>query len=178
MAGIKEVPTERRRFERVGIRTHIKGLGLDKKLGAIKIKDGMVGQERVREASGLVVQMIKAGKLSGGIIIFAGPHGTGRTALAVAILRELGMNVPFIQMSGSEVYSSERKKTEILYEAMRKCIGIELHETREVYEGEVINIDIKTAPHPYNPYQKVPESVRLTLKTKDEEETIGAGSKT
>lgn len=176
MAGIKEVPTKRRRFERVGIHTHIKGLGLDKKLRAVKIRDGMVGQKRAREASGLVVQMIRAGKLSGRIIIFAGPPGTGKTALAVAISKELGMNVPFIQMSGSEVYSSERKKTEILYEAMRKCIGIEIHENREVYEGEVTNIDVKTAPHPYNPYQKVPESVRLTLKTKDEEKTIEAGS--
>jgi TBP-interacting protein len=31
-------------------------------------------------------------------------------------------------------------------------------------------------PHPYNPYQKVPESVRLTLKTKDEEKTIEAAA--
>lgn len=153
----------------------LKGLGLDGKLKAAKIRDGMVGQEKAREAAGLVVRMIREGKLSGKCIIFAGPPGTGKTAIAVAISRELGANVPFIQMSGSEVYSSERKKTEILIEAIRKCIGVEIHEMRKVYEGEVASVDIVTAPHPYNPYQKVPESVRLTLKTTKEEKTIEAG---
>ena len=173
---IKEVPTKVRRFERIGAHTHIKGLGLDANLKAVKVKDGMVGQERAREAAGLVIQMIKEGKLSGKTVIFAGPPGTGKTAIAVAISRELGANVPFIQMSGSEIYSSERKKTEILMEAIRKCIGVEIHEMRKVYEGEVTNVDIRTAPHPYNPYQKVPEGVRLTLKAAKEEKTIEAGA--
>ncbi|HDD39784.1 MAG TPA: RuvB-like helicase [Nitrososphaeria archaeon] len=164
------------RFERIGAHTHIKGLGLDENGRAVKIKDGMVGQERAREAAGLVVRMIKEGKLSGKCIILAGPPGTGKTALAVAISRELGPNVPFIQMSGSEIYSTERKKTEILIEAMRKAIGVEIHEVRKVYEGEVVRMDIRTVPHPYNPYQKVPESVRITLKSTDEEKTIEAGS--
>lgn len=177
MASIKEVPTGKiTRFERIGAHTHIKGLGLDKEGIAIKIKDGMVGQERAREAAGLVVKMIKEGKLSGKTIILAGPPGTGKTAIAVAVSKELGQNVPFIQMSGSEVYSSERKKTEVLIEAIRKCIGVEIHEMRKVYEGEITNINITTAPHPYNPYQKVPESVRLTLKTIDEEKSIEAGA--
>jgi len=171
--GIREVMA---RFERIGSHTHIKGLGLDENLKAVKIKDGMVGQEKAREAAGLVVQMIKQGKLSGRIIILAGPPGTGKTALAVAISRELGPNVPFIQMSGSEIYSTVKKKTEILLEAMRKCIGVEIHEEREVYEGEVVNMTVNTVPHPYNPYQKIPESVRLTLKTTEEEKTIEAGS--
>jgi len=175
MATIKEVPKKTSRFERIGAHTHVKGLGLDEKLEAIKIKDGMVGQEKAREAAGLVVKMIKEGKLSGKCVILAGPPGTGKTAIAVAVSRELGANVPFIQMSGSEIYSSERKKTEILIEAIRKCIGVEIHEMRKVYEGEVTNVDIVTAPHPYNPYQKVPESVRLTLKTTKEEKSIEAG---
>jgi len=106
----------------------------------------------------------------------AGPPGTGKTAIAVAVSRELGENVPFIQMSGSEIYSAERKKTEVLIEAIRKCIGVEVHEMRKVYEGELTHVDIKTAPHPYNPYQKVPESVHLTLRTKDEEKSIEAGA--
>jgi len=176
MASIREVPSKGRLFERIGAHTHIKGLGLDENLKAVKVKDGMVGQERAREAAGLVVQMIKEGKLSGKTMILAGPPGTGKTAIAVAISKELGANVPFIQMSGSEVYRSERKKTEILYEAIRKCIGVEIHEMREVYEGEVISIDVRTAPHPYNPYQKVPESIRLGLKTTKEEKTIEAGA--
>ena len=176
MAEIREVAAEARRFERIGAHTHIKGLGLDENLRAIRVKDGMVGQEKAREAAGLVVQMIKEGKLSGKTVILAGPPGTGKTAIAVAISKELGPNVPFIQMSGSEIYSSERKKTEILIEAMRKCIGVEIHEMRKVYEGEVASIDIRTAPHPYNPYQKVPESVRLTLRTKKQQKTIEAGA--
>jgi len=175
MASIKEVPTPTRRFERIGAHTHIKGLGLDVNLKAVRIKDGMIDQEKAREAAGLVVQMIKEGKLSGKLVILAGPPGTGKTAIAVALSRELGVNVPFIQISGSEVYSSERKKTEVLVEAMRKCMGIEIHEMRKVYEGEVKDVNIKTAPHPYNPYQKVPESVRITLRTKDEEKAIEAG---
>jgi len=176
MASIREVPGGVSRFERIGAHTHIKGLGLDENGKAIKIKDGMVGQEKAREAAGLVVQMIKEGKLSGKCIILAGPPGTGKTAIAVAISRELGPNVPFIQMSGSEIYSTEKKKTEVLIEAIRKCIGVEIHEMRKVYEGEVMNINVITAPHPYNPYQKIPESVRITLKTTDEEKTIEAGA--
>ena len=176
MASIREVPSGMSRFERIGAHTHIKGLGLDENGKAVKIKDGMVGQEKAREAAGLVVQMIKEGRLSGKCIILAGPPGTGKTAIAVAISKELGPNVPFIQMSGSEIYSTEKKKTEILIEAIRKCIGVEIHEMRKVYEGEVTNVNIITAPHPYNPYQKVPESVRITLKTTDEEKTIEAGA--
>ncbi len=176
MADITELPTSLHRFERIGAHTHIKGLGLDETLKAIKIKDGMVGQEKAREAAGLVVQMIKEGKLSGKTVILAGPPGTGKTAIAIAISKELGPNVPFIQMSGSEIYSSERKKTEILIEAMRKCIGVEIHEMRKVYEGEVTSLEIRTASHPYNPYQKIPESVRLTLKTTNQEKTIEAGA--
>ena len=176
MAEIREVPTPATRFERIGAHTHIKGLGLDENLKAVKVKDGMVGQEKAREAAGLVVQMIKEGKMSGRTVILAGPPGTGKTAIAVAISRELGPNVPFIQMSGSEIYSSEKKKTEVLIEAIRKCIGVEIHEMRKVYEGEVTGIDIRTAPHPYNPYQKIPESVRLTLKTTKQEKTIEAGA--
>lgn len=176
MATIKEMPTRTRLFERIGAHTHINGLGLRKNLKAVKVKDGMVGQERAREAAGLVVQMIKEGNLSGKTVILAGPPGTGKTAIAVAISRELGPNVPFIQMSGSEIYSSERKKTEVLIEAIRKCIGVEIHEMRKIYEGEVTIVNINTAPHPYNPYQKVPESVRITLKTSDEEKTIEAGA--
>lgn len=65
MASIKEVPTKANRFERIGAHTHVKGLGLDKNLKAVKVKDGMVGEEKAREAAGLVVQMIKDGKLSG-----------------------------------------------------------------------------------------------------------------
>jgi RuvB-like protein 1 (pontin 52) len=40
-------------------------------------------------------------------------------------------------MVGSEVFSSEVKKTEILMENFRRAIGLRIKETKEVYEGEV-----------------------------------------
>jgi len=163
-------------FTRIGMHSHIKGLGLDENGKAVKVKDGMVGQEKAREAAGLVVQMIKEGKMAGKMVILAGPPGTGKTAIAMAISKELGPNVPFIQISGSEVYSSERRKTDVLYEALRKAIGVEIHEFRKIYEGEITELNIRTAPHPYNPYQKIPESVKITLKTTDEEKTLEGGS--
>ncbi|MER3601851.1 MAG: TATA box-binding protein [Nitrososphaerota archaeon] len=174
-SSIREIAAAAARFERVGAHTHIRGLGLDDKLRAVKIKDGMVGQERAREAAGLVVRMIKEGKLSGKLIILAGPPGTGKTALAVGIARELGLNVPFIAMSASEIYSGHEKKTEILIDAMRRCIGVELKEMRTVYEGEVSRLELMTVPHPYNPYYKVPEGARITLLTTEDERTLEVG---
>ena len=56
MAEIREVPGRPTRFERIGAHTHIKGLGLDENMKAVKVKDGMVGQEKAREAAGLVVR--------------------------------------------------------------------------------------------------------------------------
>jgi len=43
MATIKEVPTKAGRFERIGAHTHVKGLGLDENMNAVKVKDGIVG---------------------------------------------------------------------------------------------------------------------------------------
>lgn len=40
-------------------------------------------------------------------------------------------------MVGSEVYSTEIKKTEVLMENFRRAIGLRIRETKEVYEGEV-----------------------------------------
>ena len=43
-------------------------------------------------------------------------------------------------MVGSEVYSTEVKKTEILMENFRRSIGLKIKETKEVYEGEVTEL--------------------------------------
>ncbi len=67
----------------------------------------------------------------------AGAPGTGKTALALGISQELGPKVPFCPMVGSEVYSTEVKKTEILMEHFRRAIGLRIKENKEVYEGEV-----------------------------------------
>lgn len=43
-------------------------------------------------------------------------------------------------MVGSEVYSSEVKKTEVLMENFRRAIGLRIKENNEVYEGEVSHL--------------------------------------
>lgn len=58
----------------------------------------------------------------------------GKTALALAIAQELGPKVPFCPMIGSEVYSQEVKKTEILAENFRRSIGLRIKEKKEVLE--------------------------------------------
>jgi len=159
---------EIRRFERVGSHSHITGLGLEG-LKAKEIADGMIGQIEARQAAGIIVDMVRKGRFAGRAVLLAGPPGTGKTALAVGIAKELGKDVPFVSISGSEIYSSEMKKTEFLMQAIRKAIGVRIHEMRKIYEGEVTMLDIQTTSHPYNPYQKIPKSAIIRLKTKKEE---------
>jgi RuvB-like protein 1 (pontin 52) len=59
-------------------------------------------------------------------MLLAGGSGTGKTALALAVAQELGPRVPFCPIVGSEVYSTEIKKTEVLMENFRRAIGIGL----------------------------------------------------
>jgi RuvB-like protein 1 (pontin 52) len=61
--------------------------------------------------------------MAGRAILLAGAPGTGKTAIALAVSQELGSKVPFCPMVGSEVYSSEIKKTEVLMENFRRAIG-------------------------------------------------------
>jgi len=56
-------------------------------------------------------------------LLLVGAPGTGKTALALAVSHELGAKVPFCPMVGSEVYSAEVKKTEVLAEVFRRAIG-------------------------------------------------------
>jgi hypothetical protein len=67
--------------------------------------------------------MIKQKKMAGRALLLTGAPGTGKTALALGIAQELGTKVPFCPMVGSEVYSSEVKKTEVLMEHFRRAIG-------------------------------------------------------
>ena len=50
---------------RVAVHTHVKGLGLDEMGKALPIASGLVGQEKAREACGLVVDMIRSKKMAG-----------------------------------------------------------------------------------------------------------------
>lgn len=62
--------------------------------------------------------------MSGRAVLLAGGPGTGKTALALAVSQELGTKVPFCPIVGSEVYSTEVKKTEALMENFRRAIGM------------------------------------------------------
>lgn len=150
---------------RVAVHTHIKGLGLDPQGRALPVASGLVGQERAREAAGIVVDLIKSKKMAGRALLMAGAPGTGKTALALGIAQELGPKVPFCPMVGSEVYSTEVKKTEILMEHFRRAIGLRIKESKEVYEGEVTEMTPEETENPLGGYGRTISHVVIGLKT-------------
>lgn len=151
--------------QRIASHTHIKGLGLDDEGNAHAMAAGLVGQEAAREAAGIVVELIRAKKMAGRALLLAGAPGTGKTALALGIAQELGTKVPFCPMVGSEVYSSEVKKTAILMEHFRRAIGLRIKETKEVYEGEITALVAEEQENPLGGYGKTVAHVKITLKT-------------
>ncbi len=151
--------------QRVAAHSHIKGLGLDDRGNALPSAAGLVGQELAREAIGIVVDLIKSKKMAGRAVLLAGPPGTGKTALALAMAQELGPKVPFCPMVGSEVYSTEVKKTEVLMENFRRAIGLRIKETKEVYEGEITELTPCETENPLGGYGKTVSHVVIGLKT-------------
>ena len=113
----------------------------------------------------MVVELIKSKKMAGRALLMAGAPGTGKTALALGIAQELGPKVPFCPMVGSEVYSSEVKKTEILMENFRRAIGLRIKESKEVYEGEVTEITPEETENPLGGYGRTISHVVIGLKT-------------
>jgi RuvB-like protein 1 len=150
---------------RIASHSHVKGLGLTEEGKAIEVESGLVGQEVAREAAGVIVDMIKAKTMAGRALLLAGPPGTGKTAISLAIAQELGPKVPFCPMVGSEVYSSEVKKTEVLYENFRRSIGLRIKETKEVLEGEVTELRPEEKEDPNGGFGKVVSAVIITLKS-------------
>jgi len=150
---------------RISAHSHVKGLGLDENGIALPVAAGLVGQELAREGAGVIVDIIKSKKMAGRAVLLAGPPGTGKTALALAVSQELGPKVPFCPMVGSEVYSSEVKKTEVLMENFRRAIGLRIKETKEVYEGEVTELSPCETENPLGGYGKTVSHVVIGLKT-------------
>jgi RuvB-like protein 1 (pontin 52) len=151
--------------QRIATHSHVKGLGLDEKGYAQPVGAGLVGQEQAREAAGVITELIRTKKMAGRAVLLAGPPGTGKTALALAIAQDLGPKVPFCPMVGSEVYSSEIKKTEVLMENFRRAIGLRIKETKEVYEGEVTELTPCETEAPGGSYGKAISHVVIGLKT-------------
>ena len=130
------------RLERTGAHSHVRGLGLDDALEPRKTSQGMVGQLSARKAAGVVLEMIREGKIAGRAILMAGAPGTGKTAIAMGMAQALGPDVPFTMLAASEIFSLEMSKTEALVQAFRKSIGVRIKEETELIEGEVVEIQI------------------------------------
>ena len=112
-----------------------------------------------------MVELVKSKKMAGRALLLAGAPGTGKTALALAVAQDLGPKVPFCPMVGSEVYSSEIKKTEVLMENFRRAIGLRIKENKEVYEGEVTELSPEETENPGGGYGKTVAHVIIGLKT-------------
>lgn len=103
--------------------------------------------------------------MAGRAVLLAGGPGTGKTALALAVSQELGTKVPFCPIVASEVYSTEVKKTEALMENFRRAIGLRVHETKEVYEGEVTELTPEEAENPLGGYGRTISHLLITLRS-------------
>ncbi|XP_059665277.1 uncharacterized protein LOC132311396 [Cornus florida] len=161
------------RIERTGAHSHIRGLGLDTTLEPRAISEGMVGQTSARKAAGVIVQMVKDGKIAGRAVLLAGQPGTGKTAIAMGMAKSLGLETPFAMLAGSELFSLEMSKPEALMQAFRKAIGVRIKEETEVIEGEVVEIQIDR-PAVAGAASK---TGKLTLKTTEMETVYDLGGK-
>ncbi|XP_071830645.1 ruvB-like 2 isoform X2 [Apostichopus japonicus] len=160
------------RIERIGAHSHIRGLGLDDALEARQTSQGMVGQGSARRAAGIILEMIKEGKIAGRAVLIAGQPGTGKTAIAMGMAQALGQDTPFTAIAGSEIFSLEMSKTEALTQAFRRSIGIRIKEETEIIEGEVVEIQVD------RPASGTGTKVgKLTLKTTEMETIYDLGSK-
>ncbi|CAB3992333.1 ruvB-like 2, partial [Paramuricea clavata] len=160
------------RIERIGAHSHIRGLGLDDALEARQVSQGMVGQVSARRAAGVILEMIKEGKIAGRAVLIAGQPGTGKTALAMGMAQSLGPDTPFTSIAGSEIFSLEMSKTEALTQAFRRSIGVRIKEETEIIEGEVVEIQID------RPATGTGSKLgKLTLKTTEMETIYDLGTK-
>ncbi|KAJ3333707.1 RuvB-like 2 [Blyttiomyces sp. JEL0837] len=160
------------RMERIGAHSHIRGLGLDDALEPRTTSQGMVGQLQARKAAGVILEMIKEGKIAGRAILMAGSPGTGKTAIAMGMAQALGADVPFTMLAASEIFSLEMSKTEALTQAFRRSIGVRIKEETEIIEGEIVEIQIDRSVA-----GAAAKTGKLTLKTTEMETIYDLGQK-
>lgn len=143
---------------------HILGLGIDKGLKPTDAA-GMLGMEKARQAAALFVEIVAARKVAGKALLIAGDTGSGKTALAVAISRELGPRVPFVRIVGSELFSAEVRRAETLRQALRRATSVRIREVKKVYEGELLDIKVEEKEDPLNSYRKRVSIAYISLKS-------------
>lgn len=159
-------------MERIGAHSHIRGLGLDDALEPRATSQGMVGQLQARKAAGVILEMIKEGKIAGRAILMAGAPGTGKTAIAMGMAQALGADVPFTMLAASEIFSLEMSKTEALTQAFRRSIGVRIKEETELIEGEIVEVQIEKSATGVGA-----KTGKLTLKTTEMETVYDLGQK-
>jgi RuvB-like protein 1 len=175
--------------DRIAAHTHITGLGLSSATGDVdpSIPCGLVGQGAARQAAGLVVDLVRNRQLAGRGVLLVGPSSTGKTALAVAMAKELSggaggnnssnkQHAPFAVLQAAQVYSSEVGKTAVLAAEFRKAIGVRIREEKEVYEGEVTELTVQETEDALsstsNAYGRSISHVILGLKTAKGSKTL------
>jgi RuvB-like protein 1 len=177
---------------RISAHTHISGLGLDER-GFVPTTSlsssscGLIGQVAAREACGIVADLIQHQQMAGRALLLVGPPGTGKTALAMGLAHSIrtgsssssggagassAAKVPFCPMVGSQVFSREVKKTEVLMEQFRKAIGLRIQEFKEVYEGEVTELTVQETEDPLGGYGRTISHVIVGLKTSKGSKTL------
>ncbi|KAH0471435.1 MAG: hypothetical protein KVP17_004146 [Porospora cf. gigantea B] len=160
------------RVERVGVHSHITGLGLNG-LEPEYCSQGMVGQLKARKAAGVILKLIEKGTIAGRSILIAGQPGTGKTAIALGIARQMNEEAAFVHISGPEVFSMEVSKTEVLTQSLRRAITIKIQEVVEVIEGEVVELEVDR-PAAGGQGKK---TGKMTLRTTDMETMYDLGTK-
>ncbi|GJR32758.1 RuvB-like protein 2 [Tanacetum coccineum] len=103
--------------------SHICDLCLDSALEPRAISEGIVGQTKACKSTGVIVKMVKEGKIFGRAVLLSSQPSTGKTAITMGMAKSIGLETPFPMLSGSELFSLEMSKTEALMQAFRKVIG-------------------------------------------------------
>uniref|UniRef100_A0A7S0ZI06 RuvB-like helicase n=1 Tax=Timspurckia oligopyrenoides TaxID=708627 RepID=A0A7S0ZI06_9RHOD len=166
-------------IERIGAHSHVRGLGINLSSSTtVPVLDtscGLIGQIDARRASAVVVEMVRASRISGRGVLLAGAPGTGKTAIAMGMAADLGKDTPFVKLAASELYSSELGKTETLIQALRSAMGVRISEETEVIHGEVVEMVIDKPL--FEGASSLGTSGRLTLKTTEMETVYELGGK-
>ena len=153
----------------LSLHSHIKGLGVDQNFDPIQnaAVNSIVGLENARKVLGGIVKLIKTkGDYPTTPFLLVGGPATGKSALGYALKQELGPKIPFVKAVPAElIHFSE----DALITFCRRAIGLKVRETKDVFEGEVVELTIHEVPfaqmdNPDDAYKAI-SHISLTLKS-------------